>query len=354
MANEIPEFYAQATIQFVQRPREELEALLQDLSLPMALLGDERMEGQMAAEDYGRLFMGLLKLAQRSLYDEPEQVVDLSTYRLMFSYMIQAETLEAAIERAANYFRRFHERKQSFSLVNHGDKVCWRFHLDKPGEEAVPEATLEHFSMDSLHWLPGLVGRMLALYTWHRLCSWLVGNFVDLEAVNLDYPLEGDADDYTQAFRSPVYFNRPNCSLTFHPRYLAMPVVRKEADLNRMLETFPAELMQADQMMDSTAAQVRGLLGNDYSDNLPSLEDVAALLFTTAPTLHRRLRAEGTSYQKIKDTCRRDAAIQLIRSGGFTGAVIAEKLGFSDASTFYRAFKKWTDLTPQEFLQQES
>ena len=354
MANEIPAYYAQSTIQFVQRPRQEIEGLLAALGLPLSLLSEERQAGVVTAEDYGRLFIGLLKLAQQALNDNPEQVVDLSTYRLMFGYMLQADTLENAIDRAGTYFRRFHARRQSFSLVKHDDKVCWRFHLDKPGEEVDLHATLSHFSMDTLHWLPGLAGRMVALYTWHRLCSWLVGSFIDLDAVNLDYPLEGSAEDYMEAFRAPVYFNRANCSLTFHPRFLALPVVRKEADLNRMLATFPAELMLADQMEASTTARVRGLLGSDYSDNLPSLEDVAALLFTTAPTLHRRLRSEGTSYQKIKDACRRDAAISLIRSKSFTGAAIAERLGFSDASTFYRAFKKWTDLTPQEFLQQES
>lgn len=354
MANEIPAYYVQSTIEFVQGSRSEVEALLAELGLPAALLSEERQPGFVAAEDYGRLFMGLLKLAQRSLNDNPESVVDLSTYRLMYSYMLQADTLEGAIDRAGSYFRRFHARQQSFSLVNHGDKVCWRFLLDKPGDEVDLETNLKHFSMDALNWLPGLSGRMVALYTWHRLCSWLIGNFIDLEAVNLDYALEGSAEDYADAFRAPVYFNRDHCSLTLHPRFLDMPVVRKEADLNRMLDTFPAELMMADQMIDSAAARVRGLLGTDYSDNLPSLEDVAARLHTTAPTLHRRLRSEGTSYQKIKDACRRDAAIALIRSKGFTGAAIAERLGFSDASTFYRAFKKWTDLTPQEFLQQES
>ncbi|MGI9294652.1 MAG: helix-turn-helix domain-containing protein, partial [Pseudomonadales bacterium] len=69
--------------------------------------------------------------------------------------------------------------------------------------------------------------------------------------------------------------------------------------------------------------------------------------------LHRRLREESTSYQKIKDCCRRDAAIASLRSGSSNGASLAEQLGFSDASTFYRAFKKWTGMTPQEFKSKE-
>ena len=64
--------------------------------------------------------------------------------------------------------------------------------------------------------------------------------------------------------------------------------------------------------------------------------------------------AACTSYQQIKDACRRDAAIALLRAEPLSGSAIAQKLGFSDARTVYRAFKKWTGVTPQHFRQRES
>ena len=45
MANEIPAYYAQSTIQFVQRPRQEIEGLLAALGLPLSLLSEERQAG---------------------------------------------------------------------------------------------------------------------------------------------------------------------------------------------------------------------------------------------------------------------------------------------------------------------
>ena len=69
----------------------------------------------------------------------------------------------------------------------------------------------------------------------------------------------------------------------------------------------------------------------------------------SARTLRRRLEREGTSYQRIKDNARRDAAISLLRGDGLTVSEVAERVGFSDPSAFHRSFKKWTGLSPGSF-----
>jgi AraC-like DNA-binding protein len=109
-------------------------------------------------------------------------------------------------------------------------------------------------------------------------------------------------------------------------------------------------------MVQPPQSQLPSLPGQNYGLALamPSLEQLAQRLHTTNVTLHRRLRNEGTSYQQIKDVCRRDAAIALLRAEPLSGSAITQKLGFSDASTFYRAFKKWPGITPQHFRQCES
>ena len=356
MANLIPARYAQSTIQLLNLERAQVADVLAQCELPLALLDAEPLEGTLDAQQYGQLFMSLIHSVQEQLAGDAqalENVLDLSAYRLLYSYMIHAQNLGAALERARTYYARFHPQGQGFTVSAVDDEVTWQFNL---GEATEPDASAqpEHFAMDELQWLPGFAGRIAALYTWHRLCSWMVGSFIDLAAVHVDYPLAGIPQDYIDSFRSPVYFNQGACQLRFHSRYLALPIVRNETDLDRMLETFPAELLRSDATADSTAAKVRGLLGNDFSRSLPGLEEIATRLHTTTATLHRRLRSEGTSYQMIKDQCRRDAAIALIRRHPATGSEIAEQLGFSDASTFFRAFKKWTGMTPQEFTRRES
>lgn len=303
-----------------------------------------------SAQDFGRLFIAAVRRSQQEIDiadDKLDSVLELSAYRVLFVYIIHAPTLRESLQRAANYFTRFEAENRSFSISTIGDTVHWEFNLGAIDSSAVPASA--DFTMDELRWLPGLPGRMLAMYLWHRQASWLTGNFIDLIGVHFDCAPYGSANDYTESFGAPVYFNADWCGLEFHKRYLDAPLVQNENGLDRMLASFPAELIEVDELSSSVSARVRGLIGTDFSKPLPSLEDVAERLFTTSPTLHRRLRDEGTSFQKLKDCCRRDAAIELLRDDENTGTSVAEVLGFSDPSTFYRAFKKWTGMTPQQF-----
>ena len=63
-------------------------------------------------------------------------------------------------------------------------------------------------------------------------------------------------------------------------------------------------------------------------------------------TLARKLQAEGTSFQAIKDELRRDVAIQLLTQSRLAVAQIGLRVGFEDATCFQRAFRQWTGSAP--------
>jgi AraC-like DNA-binding protein len=87
---------------------------------------------------------------------------------------------------------------------------------------------------------------------------------------------------------------------------------------------------------------------------LPSLEEMAQTLRLTPQTLRRRLRDEGRGYQSIKDGLRRDAAIALLEHTDLPLQQVALRVGFSEPSTFHRAFKKWTGVAPGEYRQRQA
>ena len=91
-----------------------------------------------------------------------------------------------------------------------------------------------------------------------------------------------------------------------------------------------------------------GDLGRLDADGL-SLEAVGEAMAIAPQTLRRRLREEGHGFQALKDALRRDTAIACLARPELTLPEIAQRLGFSEASTFHRAFKKWTGVAPGEY-----
>ena len=74
----------------------------------------------------------------------------------------------------------------------------------------------------------------------------------------------------------------------------------------------------------------------------PSLIEVAARINVSPRTLHRRLAESGLGYQAILDDVRRRLAEEYLRNTALSIDEIAARTGFSEASNFRKAFKKWT------------
>jgi AraC-like DNA-binding protein len=76
---------------------------------------------------------------------------------------------------------------------------------------------------------------------------------------------------------------------------------------------------------------------------------VARALNVSLRTLHRRLREEGASLQKVKDEVRRDLAIERMVRTSRSIKQIARDVGFQSEKSFMRAFKQWTGESPLKY-----
>jgi AraC-like DNA-binding protein len=65
--------------------------------------------------------------------------------------------------------------------------------------------------------------------------------------------------------------------------------------------------------------------------------------------LRRVLRDEGTSISTLKEELLRDAAIASLVRGDESITALSTRLGFSEPSAFYRAFKRWTGNAPGSY-----
>lgn len=97
------------------------------------------------------------------------------------------------------------------------------------------------------------------------------------------------------------------------------------------------------------ADRVRGALVDLMPAGRTGAEDVAQALGISRSTLQRRLREEGTSYQAVLDTTRRDMAIRYLTKTTLRADQIAHVLAYHDANSFSRSFRRWTGQAPIAF-----
>lgn len=192
------------------------------------------------------------------------------------------------------------------------------------------------------------------LVLWHRLCCWLTGKRIPIQLAEFAYPRPSHADEYHLFFYGSHKFDQPRTLLRFTQNFLDLPIIRDRNDLPELMQEAPYVFLVKPNNTASINAQVRRILETHTQADMPDFESVAYQLNTSTQTLRRRLKDEDTSFQTIKDQVRRDIAIYHLSEQKFTINEIALKVGFTEPSTFHRAFKKWTGLTPGDYRNQES
>lgn len=96
------------------------------------------------------------------------------------------------------------------------------------------------------------------------------------------------------------------------------------------------------------AAQVEQRLEAALESGDVGIDRIARDLGYSRQTLYRRLKAEGTTYERLLDGLRRRLALRFVRGQGLSVKEAAYRLGFSDPAAFSRAFKRWTGSSPGE------
>jgi AraC-like DNA-binding protein len=96
----------------------------------------------------------------------------------------------------------------------------------------------------------------------------------------------------------------------------------------------------------STAQRVQAALHETLPAGDGSIQAVARQLIVSPRTLQRQLQDEGTSFQAVLTNTRERLARRYLADEELTTAQIAYLLAYDDTNSFYRAFRRWTGLTP--------
>lgn len=156
------------------------------------------------------------------------------------------------------------------------------------------------------------------------------------------------AQSYRAFFRVPVVFGHPRTEVHVDAAMLELPMRMADSAMSDFF-TATIEALLEKTVATSTADEVRRLIAEGLRGEAPALEDIARELGTSARTLRRRLADEGTTFHDLLDRTRFALAREHLTRGRLSLAEIAFFTGFSEASAFHRAFRRWSGSTPQAF-----
>ncbi|MDX2170570.1 MAG: AraC family transcriptional regulator [Deltaproteobacteria bacterium] len=239
-------------------------------------------------------------------------------------------TLKEALERIIRY-RRLIGDVLELRLVEAGDR--YRFEIDVSAQPGVPPQAVDAIA--------AVVVRQARLLHGPRGCDPL--------AVHLARPAPPDEHPYRRLFHVAVQFGAPRNALEFARGDLEDRLPAGNAELARgndeVMVRYLARLEQS-----RLSSRVQQALLDALPDGAPSKAAVARTLGMSARNLQRHLAAEGTSFRALLDEARVSLARTYVAEGRLSVTEIAFVLGFADTSTFSRAFKRWTGVSPREFV----
>ena len=164
--------------------------------------------------------------------------------------------------------------------------------------------------------------------------------------IELPHPAPRETREHRRIFRAPVHFDREAVRVHLDPALLERRLLTADPKLCAMIDDYAEGRLARLPESPGFADHVRALVANAMSGGDPSLAAIAARLKLHPRVLQRRLREEGSSHQQILDETRRQLASELIERSEMAICEIAYLLGYSEASAFHRAYKRWTGATP--------
>ncbi|MBO3274050.1 AraC-like transcriptional regulator QhpR [Pseudomonas schmalbachii] len=158
---------------------------------------------------------------------------------------------------------------------------------------------------------------------------------------------------HQEIFQCPLRFDQPVNMLVWPGEMLDEPLATADPRLYQAL--LPGLEEQRRRRLADTDLTTRiGLvIEANLSTGRISIDDVASELCMSRRTLQRRLQELQLEFVELVEEIRQAMAIDLVSQTSFSLTEIALKLGYNEASSFTRAFRRWTGVTPLKFRQQK-
>ena len=180
----------------------------------------------------------------------------------------------------------------------------------------------------------------------------VVGRQIVPAGVFFLYPQPESTKLHRQLLGNGLHFDAPAAAIELWSRDIESPTVAADVGLTRYLVELAQVLLDTLPKTESYADRLRQTLWPLLSEGLPTIQEIASEMALSSRSLQRRLREEDTSFAEVVDTLRHEKAQLLLRDPNLAVYEVGYLLGYSDPSTFHRAFRRWEGTSPLRFRAQ--
>lgn len=314
----------------------DIAPILATSNIPLILLSTP--QARVSADSFGQLWRSIAATLDDEFFGLDARRMKAGSYVALCRQAIRCATLNEALRATLEWFNLILDESR-LSLKREGRLATVEI-SDAPSARPLRQRN-RVFAHETL--LVMILG----------LACWLIDRRIPLQKTEFGYPRPARAAEYDAMFARGAKFDASKTRVAFAASALHAPVAQNSASLRRFLNHAPANFILRYRNDQSPASRIRHRLQDTPIDQWPSFTALAQEMGTAPSTLHRQLAREGAGFGAIRDALRRDRAIERLTSSRVPASRIAEELGFAEPGAFYRAFRKWTGVTPGAYRQEK-
>ncbi len=178
-----------------------------------------------------------------------------------------------------------------------------------------------------------------------KLCRVIAGSGLNPAKVCLQQAQPEQTGAYFELFRCPLEFGCEKTELVFNAKDVEKRLTGSNTELANLNEHIVVKYL-AHRAKQDIVNQVKAAIIDGLANGAVTEITVADSLYMTPRNMHRKLQKEDTSFKQLLTDVRKDLAQQYIQDRSKTLTEISFLLGFSEVSSFSRAFKGWTGFPP--------
>jgi AraC-like DNA-binding protein len=181
-----------------------------------------------------------------------------------------------------------------------------------------------------------------------RMCRLTLGEFLAPVKIEMERPLPASPERWEYMLACPVVFESEITRITWSRADIMEPLATGDPVLARINDEQTQSYLDSF-LSQTTSREVVGKIVEKLPDGPPNQQQIADAMYVSNRTLQRKLKEEGTSFMDLLQDTRLQLARKYLMSPSRSIVETAYLLGFSEPSTFSRAFKRWTGTAPAEY-----